>query len=189
MRHWFLAWLGAQLATQLATQLAAQLAAQVPSPLLSGRVVDEQGAPLAGVAVCLLDENPGAPLFVTADLLQEPLARTAADGTWSAALPAAVHGVGMRLLLVAPGRVHVAAPLHSHDGWPVALPRAHTLAGRVVDTDGRPLAGVRVAARDWLCDARYRADNQRVPWLPEPLTAVLTDDGGRFVLPGTVGAG
>jgi hypothetical protein len=44
-------WLGAQLAAQM----------QMPSPVLSGRVVDEQGAPLAGVAVCLLDESHGTP--------------------------------------------------------------------------------------------------------------------------------
>jgi hypothetical protein len=92
------------------------------------------------------------------------------------------------LLFVKKGRAHVAVP-ESAQGFPVVLPRGRTLAGRVVDEDGKPIADVRVGVRDWVRQARYRADASKVTWPAEPCTAVRTDSSGRFVMPGAVDAG
>jgi hypothetical protein len=178
MRDWLVLAIGS-----LAAVSPAQTAPRAATATVSGRVVDEQGAPLANVAVCALDASWLT--RDTAEVVRTPAAVTGADGRYAASVPAAAR----TLLFVAAGRVHVATPLHPHDGWPVVLPRARTLAGRVVDAAGLPAAGVRVEARDWLRSAPYRHDAARLDWLPELRTAVRTDARGRFVLTGVVEAG
>ena len=173
-----------------ASSLAGLLSAIVSLPVaalaqtvLKGRVVDQGGVALADVAVCLIDQQ-AAP-FLTKQSARQSLTATGADGRYSVEHPAHLEASRYHLLFVARGRVHVHAPLTPHDGWPIVLPRAHTLAGRVVDHDGKPAANVRVEARDWLWQARYRADQATIAWLPTPRTAVCTNERGRFVLPGT----
>ncbi len=144
-----------------------------------GRVVDEAGAPLADVVVCAL---PDGETFVTQELTKTPVATTDANGAWSGPRPKGP------LLFVKKGCAHVAVPVSAFD-FPVVLPRGRTLAGRVVDVEGKPVAGVRVGLRDWLRQARYRADASKVVWPAHPCTAVRTDAAGRFVLPGAVDAG
>jgi len=165
--------------------LLAAAVAQERTRSLTGRVVDESGKALQGVAVCLIEKD--AP-FVTKELKQQPLTTTAADGTYRADVSEKL-GAGCSLLFVGRGRVHVSTPLDPHDAWPVVLPRAHTLVGTVVDQDGEPVAGARVEARDWLWQARYRAEVAGMPWLPTPRTAVRTNARGQFVIPGTVSSG
>ena len=174
-----------------ASSLAGLLSAFVSLPVaalaqtaLKGRVVDQDGAALADVAVCLIDEQ-AAP-FLTKQSVRQRLTATGADGRYSVDHPAHLEASRYHLLFVGRGRVHVHVPLTPRDGWPIVLPRAHTLAGRVVDHDGKPVADVRVEARDWLWQARYRADQATIAWLPTPRTAVRTNKRGRFVLPGTM---
>lgn len=153
---------------------------------LGGRVLDENGQPLAGVAVCLVAD---AGRFVTAELVREPLAQTDARGDYAAALPPGVVEQACSLLFVGKDRVHVLAPLRAHDGWPVVLPKGCMLVGRVVDPAGKPLADVRVEARDGLRQMRWLAPGVNLEWLPEPRTAVRTDDAGMFRMPGSCQAG
>ncbi|MCU0866743.1 MAG: carboxypeptidase-like regulatory domain-containing protein [Planctomycetes bacterium] len=159
--------------------------AQLPATILTGRVVDENGAPLAGVAVhALRSDQP----WITAELPPDQVVTTDVDGRWRLSQPVSAEPESHRLLFVTKGRVHVAAPL-SAAGFPIVLPRGRTLVGRVVDPAGRPLAGVRVEQRDALRRMTYRAESARVAWPGEPRTAVRTDAAGRFVMPGTVDTG
>lgn len=150
---------------------------------IAGRVVDEVGRPLAEVAVCPFSAHEP---FVTERLAATPPLRTDAEGrfafTAGQPLPRGNHA----LLFVAQGRVHVAVGTAYVDMAPIVLPKASTLAGRVRDPDGKPLAGVRVQARDWLSQCRFLARAGTFFLSPEPCTAVLTDAQGRFVLTGTV---
>lgn len=154
---------------------------------LEGRVVDQNGKPLSDVSVCLIDRK--ADPFVTKDLLAQPLAKTGADGRYAHASNEELKESRYDLLFVRRGRVHVRTPLHPKDGWPVVLPRAHVLAGRVVDHEGNPLPDVRVEALDWMWQARYRSDEATYDWLPTAHTAVRTSKSGRFIIPGTLSSG
>jgi hypothetical protein len=163
----------------------ASLPAQLPATILTGRVVDETGAPLAGVAVhALRSDQP----WITAELPPDQAVTTDVDGRWRLSQPVSVDPESHRLLFVPKGRVHIAAPM-SAAGFPIVLPRGRTLVGRVLDAAGKPLAGVRVEQRDALRRMTYRAESARVAWPGEPRTAVRTDAAGRFVMPGTVDAG
>lgn len=161
------------------------VSAQELADVVTGRVVDEAGGPLAGVVVCAWRE--GAP-FLTPELTQGSSVTTDVEGRWRWTRPAPSEVLSWRLLFVGKGRVHVAVPWSAAE-FPVVLPRGRTLAGRVVDAAGKPLAGVRVEQRDALARMMYRADASKVAWPAEPRTAVATDASGRFVMPGTVEAG
>lgn len=164
---------------------AAVVSAQEPAHVVTGRVVDEAGGPLAGVLVCAWREGSA---FLTPELMQGPSVTTDAGGRWRWTLPTPSDQLSWRLLFVGKGRVHVAVPWSAAE-FPVVLPRGRTLAGRIVDAAGKPLAGVRVEQRDALSRMPYRADASQVAWPAEPRTAVATDASGRFVMPGTVEAG
>jgi hypothetical protein len=165
----------------------ATLVGQLPTRVLAGRVVDERGKALAGVAVCLIDKKHDP--FITKHAAAQPFTITGADGVYTAPVSDDIDDSSHHLLFVVRGRVHVSTQLEPHDQWPVVLPRAHTLVGRVVDEHGKPVANVRVEARDWLWQARYRAAAAGLNWLPTPLTAVRTNARGSFVIPGTLSSG
>lgn len=169
-------------ALSLALLLAAPLTGQGTREV-SGVVVDEDDRPLAGVAVCPFDHESD---FTVADLLVNPAARTGPDGTFTLQWDPSQRPLRSNALFVADGRVHVAAGLAYVDMTPIVLPRGRTLAGRVRDVDGKPVAGVRVEARDWLTMGGMFGPGAS-PWstAPEPRTAVRTDEAGRFVLVGT----
>jgi hypothetical protein len=173
------------LRTALLSLMVASTPAQAPSTMLTGRVVDETGAPLAGVAVHAVRTHEP---WLTAELSPANAVTTDTDGRWRLTHPVPTEPDSHRLLFVMKGRVHIAAPL-SAAGFPIVLPRGRTLVGRVLDATGVPLAGVRVEQRDALARMTYRADASRVAWPGEPRTAVRTDASGRFVMPGTVEAG
>ncbi len=164
--------------------LTTMAGAQDAGPTFAGRVLDENGAPLANVAVALVRD---ASTYVTNELAPQPAATTGADGGYVVALPVSGRERGNALLFVAKGRVHVLAPLPLAPGWPIVLPKGVALVGRVVDADRKPVEGVRVEAREWLRQARYRGKTP--DWLPEARTAVRTDHAGMFVLDGAMPAG
>jgi hypothetical protein len=171
----------------VALLLAHGVSGQHDARTATGRVVDPAGDPLADVAVCLVEA--AGDRFVTREVRSTPAAQTGSDGRYAVELGDGVDESTHRLMFVATGRVHITTPLRQKDGWPVVLPRAHTMTGRVVDADGEPARHVRVEARDWLWQARYRAEAAGLSWLPTPHTAVRTDARGHFVIPGTMASG
>ena len=101
--------------------------------LVQGKVSDPQGAPVPGALVW----SEGSPAI--------PCARTGADGAFQIRLPASG---GARLRAVAAGYLPTDPREPPPPGAPLALKLAPagTIAGRVVDAAGRPLAGVQVGA-------------------------------------------
>lgn len=149
----------------------------------AGLVHDENGKPLADVAVCPFSAfRP----FVTQDLAAEPLLRTGADGRFAFTAERPLPRDCNAVLFVAPGRVHVAVGASHLDMTPIVLPKGSTMAGRIRDPSGKPLAGVRVQARDWLSQCRFLGHHSSAVTAPEPCTAVRSDANGRFLLSGTV---
>ncbi|MBK8101614.1 MAG: hypothetical protein IPK26_31415 [Planctomycetes bacterium] len=150
---------------------------------VAGLVLDEAGKPIADVAVCPFAIHEP---FVTERLAAAPALRTDAEGRFAFTAERPLPRNSHALLFVAKGRVHVAAAAAYVDMTPVVLPKGNTLAGRVRDPDGKPLAGVRVQARDWLSQCQFLTRSRHAILAPEPCTAVLTDAQGRFILTGTV---
>src|SRR5262249_15179134 len=129
--------------------------AQAPLPwtaTLRVRVLDERGAPLAGVGAAVGQDSE----ITSEQALRQPKARTDAAG-W---LQFELHGDGTAagsgrqvVVLAPPQRLAVRIDCHAEPAAPVLdcgtlfLPPARARHGRVRAADGRPLAGVRVEAR------------------------------------------
>src|SRR5262245_50040011 len=124
-------------AVLLASPAAAQAGVETVRREVRGTVVDEQGKPLAGVAVgWFVPWDRTLPEEAAA----KPSATTGVDGAFAFTVAAAESGPPW-LWLVAAGRVHVVCD-PEHAPWePIVLPKAHALSGRVVDKDGKPVAG------------------------------------------------
>ena len=124
--------------------LAAQQPAEPPADAMRGRVVDENGAPVAGAAIGWF----GWYDFVdTNALLADPAAVSGEDGTWELPLPRPASA--QRLAIAAADRQACTIPVQSgagalRDAGDVVLPPGERLVGRVRDAAGAPLAGVRV---------------------------------------------
>ena len=108
-------------------------------------VVDEGGAPLAGVAVLAVsEEDLTGPAneprgYWTEPDTTKPLATSDAEGRVE------VHERQATLLCLKAGyEPQVVAKDDVAPGLVVTLFRGRTLAGRITDTEGRPIAGVRV---------------------------------------------
>lgn len=200
---------GAPPSPAVSTPGAAVPAPTPPGPLLTGRLLDAAGEPLAGARVEVLP-GPWPEIFEQAWLLdgREPaaVAVTTTDGNGFYRL--AVPEVGVwRLRYEAPGRAPDHAPHHGRleeermvalevqDLPPLRLPRGRTLTIRVVDDDGRPVTGARVLARvpeppraegsPARLDFRWMTGSRRVP----ALHGTLTGPGGRARLEVTAGRG
>jgi protocatechuate 3,4-dioxygenase beta subunit len=177
---------------------------QATQPLtLRGRVVTFDGAPVAEAAVAYA----AAAELTTRDLLEQPTARTDAAGRFELAVPAppAIERLPKLLHVAKPGmaavgrsvgwkRSKTVAPDQA-DADDAAEPKAAawepvtdlgdivltaglTLAGRVRDQDGKPLAGVRVTARDAFEGGRWFRGQPS--WF---LSTTETDPNGIFRLP------
>jgi hypothetical protein len=164
-----------------AALLAVAASAQDP---WRGRVVDDDGRPIAGVAVCPI---PSLDTFVTTELAAHPAAHSDNQG-WFTLAPSAASD-GMKLLFEAPGHMHVVAQARWTMVLPVVLPRGRGLQGRVRDAAGRPIAGVRVEATDYLVSVDFLADTDHDGYRPRVLTAVRTDAKGVFALAGACDTG
>lgn len=160
----------------LACFVPAQAAPQVAVTPITGRVVDEDGKPIAGAAVGAFTAYD----FVdTAQLLKEPQVTTAADGTYRI-LVAGESGHVM-LVLAAAGRQSCVlqidderATLGGAVGDTLLMPGAR-LMGRVRGADGAPLGGVRIrveAGIDDPYDVKVRL-----------LAGAVSDDQGIFSVP------
>ncbi len=160
---------------------------------LTGRVLDPDGKPLSGARLLLLG-NSAPP----ADL-----GASGADGRFGVTVPR-VHTRDTCLAAQAEGLGFDFLPLDRVDAAAVELRlvKDNPIRGRVLDTQGKPVAGARVAVR-WLSvypndslDSFLVAWKKRHPhsgipagvkglWTqPEPLFPATTDAEGRFTLRG-----
>ena len=142
---------------------AEAIAAAGPDAAISGRVIDREGKPVAGARLFLREKLSSHPGFAVTDAegrFRKPFAVAKGVGYW---------------LIVEPGDVAVAAGPETHfDGkGPLDFPaivcdRLRSIAGTVVDGQGKPIAGAVVSNRG----------NASMP------TSTVTEDDGRFLLDG-----
>jgi hypothetical protein len=137
----------------------------LPAAGIRGRVVDERGRALAGVAVVLLDGsgNPAAAVS------------TGADGSYRLRGLGA-DGSALRLCLADAGRTASSALFAVESAEEFAAPdliavRAATAAGTLLDARARPVPGWRLLAWPWSEDAGQAVDSP---------TVVCTDAAGRY---------
>ncbi len=165
---------------------------------LRGRIVSWDGKPIAGAAVALAP----AKSMTTAELLAKPPQVTGADGSFDFTAPAEppetrepavllVAAKGMASIARSPGwnyektKTATANPRKQRardtDIKEVVLPEGARLVGRVRDADGKPLAGVMIAARDML-------ESHRVLQGPrfDSYCRARTDEQGIFQLANTL---
>jgi RNA polymerase sigma factor (sigma-70 family) len=133
--------------------------------VVSGTIVDADGRPVAGVEVNLVVD--------TGNQQRRETLTTDDRGVYRDTHP--IENGSRYRAIVEPGRYAIAAsePATAKGDHPIVLPpiavvRLRTLAGRVVDTAGRPVAGARVL--NW--------------GNPAPLTDAVTGPSGRFQLEG-----
>jgi len=136
---------------------------------LQGRIEDDLGQPVVSALVCLHPQGGRSP--------DSPADRiTAADGSFS--FPGLTPG-NWSLKITAVGHVEVADDLRLASGMRtlrIVLPRSGTLAGLVIDADGKPAPGTAVLLKQ---------RGRRLPGRP----STPTDSSGAFELedlaPGT----
>lgn len=153
------------------TALRLELAAGAP---VSGRVIDEHGAPIAGARVRYdgaADFGPGASAGGYRDAVE-----SGADGTFS--FPTMAAG-SFRFLAYHPDYAIGISPLVALDGTAktgleLSLPRGARVSGTVVDAQGRPVAKARV--RVGIAASGFRASS--------PPREVFSDAAGAFTVQG-----
>ena len=129
---------------------------------IEGRVVDAQGKPVAGVKVLSTDypgtmANEANEFAVTTDAVGQFRTGQVKPGDWHLIGLAQGYGPGVQTV-----KIGTAVPRVE-----ITLPKPHVLKGRVVDPEGKPLAGAFVNVAAW---RGYRC-----------LGAFLwSDDSGRF---------
>ncbi len=156
------------------TELPGQAPSRARDPglrTLHGRVLDERGRPLGGVAV---SARPYQEFIDSAALLAAPMTTTAADGTWRLTSPE-VQGLAVAALgdgrMVASTSVRYDQARESTMPDLLLLPGA-VLTGSVRDIAGKPIIGARVLTMG--------AAN---------LAGGRSDDAGRFAIPGVAPTG
>ncbi|QJW99923.1 sigma-70 family RNA polymerase sigma factor [Frigoriglobus tundricola] len=183
------------------TQPQAEVKAEPPKPdaqerTIRGKVVDPNGKPAAGAEVFLFRDEHDRP---------ERLGVTGADGTFAfrtsrdglgASVGARAEGAGV-------GFVRLDRP-SSIEAVELRLVADEAIRGRVIDTEGKPVAGARVTPLFILWSPGQSADWFLNPWktrdprhpFPAPreqlrlpprgsFLATTTDADGRFVVTGT----
>ncbi|RYX83385.1 carboxypeptidase regulatory-like domain-containing protein [bacterium] len=129
---------------------------------IAGRVIDEDGKPLAGAKVALLVQRSGSSYSVQN-------VDSEADGSFKSSISGFVTSVGVQSV-TAPGflRDRTQEKAEAKDGnWSVniGLQKSGTLKGRVVDTGGKAIKGAYVATQS----------GDELP--------VVSDENGAFSLP------
>ncbi|MEO8191282.1 MAG: carboxypeptidase regulatory-like domain-containing protein [Acidobacteriota bacterium] len=128
-------------------------AAPAQAGSVSGRVLDPAGKPLAGARVQWVGYRTDDQAIVDSSSATEPPAlgeiRTGADGAFRVPLDKPDVSVALRILPAGSPALRFAGPFDSTED--VSLDVVHTaagvrLSGRVVDDEGKPVAGARVRA-------------------------------------------
>lgn len=144
--------------------------------VVSGAVVDAQGAPVPQASVFLVPEDKGADGWhqkrMEADAQGRFTLRGVAEGTYSAV--AQVFGMQARRSEVRTVQVRGSTPVHLQLQFSGGL----GLSGQVVDTEGKPIAGATVVAR------ATPDESQEVshPALERSTSLTKADEEGRFTL-------
>lgn len=130
---------------------------------VSGVVLDSSGRPVDGA--CVLSAKPDA--WLTQQVLAHPTARTMKDGTFLCPLK-----VGEDVVIAAPGKSALQVYTHGSgvELGPFVLSEGQALKGRVLDPEGRPIAGVTVDVQDWIGTGFPVTKTSRA----------RTDEGGEF---------
>jgi protocatechuate 3,4-dioxygenase beta subunit len=145
---------------------------------LQGQAVDDQGKPVAGAEVyVIVPEGPGRRMG-----LPRPTTRTDAEGRFTLkgldptdTLPIRIRsadGTTAGAVVVTPGEIKELLTLK------VTPQQAVRYIGRVVDQQGKPIAGARVDV-EWSC--RYVSKKSRLSGMGLRLDSHLTDAEGRFL--------
>jgi protocatechuate 3,4-dioxygenase beta subunit len=161
-----------------------------PPCRVHGRVVDLTGQPVQNVGIALCDSKK----LQTVLALNRPAFRGDADGKVEFMFPAPKEGDTTRttMLLTAPGRLAYSRSLYypkdkdkpALDLGEIILARGVMLQGRVRGTDGRPIAGAKVTARDAMGRSLFARYGNTFPQLGYLLSHAISDDRGAFLLPG-----
>jgi uncharacterized GH25 family protein len=136
----------------------------------------------------LVLESGGPPAFATVQLGSQPPANPAKDGTFAMRdLPPGNYDLRVRGLEFAPATKQdvVIAPGTPTDVGTITLVRGRKLVGKVVDGDGKPVAGARVKTGDMLYSMQGADDAQMATF--EEMSGVrsaTTDREGSFTLVG-----
>jgi RNA polymerase sigma factor (sigma-70 family) len=179
---------------------------QTPAQVVAGKIVDENGKPIAGARLyrpIIPKELPRSfdelriPQFATSDK----------DGTFRGELPKDEGDLGrpiaIPILVAADGHGFnwIDTPKLEDPKQTVQLPKEHRISGRVIDTQGKPLAGLKVEVASAFAPEKGNLDEFLQTWKREwetalrqsrssfvPLAKVLgtssTDKDGRFELRG-----
>lgn len=174
------------------------------SRVVKGRIVDPDGKPVAGARLyrpTLKVEQPRS-----LDELEMPQCGTSGkDGEFRVELPANEKGrdLPIPILVIADGfGVNwIDGPKFAETAYTVRLPKTNPIAGRVIDTQGKPLADLTVVVtavidpghgklneflEAWKRESQTAIHSGRVCFAPlnKVLGTAKTDDQGRFELRG-----
>ena len=153
---------------------------------IRGEVFDPDGVPVAGCEVLVFTGGYALDPYIQAGDLHVAVTTTDAAGSFVTDAPAEYPGRPMSVLARHDG--HALDWLTAAVGTPVLLqlgPEPKTCSGVVVDSDGKPIAGARVA----LAHLPYsiRGEFVELSRRPDNPFAMTTDADGRFVFAGLPG--
>jgi protocatechuate 3,4-dioxygenase beta subunit len=116
----------------------------VRSPMIAGRVTDAEGKPVAGAVVQVVLAGRS-----TLDFMQDPSARTGADGRYSVAAPPYGSSASVNVAVSAPHRTTIRSKTftlgNGNQQIDVALPQLQAVTVRVLDRAGQPVPNALVA--------------------------------------------
>jgi RNA polymerase sigma factor (sigma-70 family) len=117
-------------------------AAEGDERTISGKVLDSDGKPI--VAELVMSWAAGQ---------QESLGKTQADGSFRVTIPLREHGGWLTARAAGHGFdfTNVGRGKETPDDVTLRLPKEQPLRGRVIDPQGKPLAGIRVSADSLIC--------------------------------------
>jgi protocatechuate 3,4-dioxygenase beta subunit len=170
---------------RVAANTANHMIEMAKEPTISGRVVEKgSGAPVTAFSVRLRafygQGTPTAPIDEQVFAIQDPGGNFTVDAVPANELVVEAFAPGRAPGFSAPFAVRPGTPV---TGVVVQLGAGGTISGRVVDTEGKPIARAKVATHDneWADDAFTRALGATYP-TNATQTETRTDKDGRFTL-------
>jgi protocatechuate 3,4-dioxygenase beta subunit len=151
-----------------------------------GRVIDNTGQPIEAAGITIAPHDR----YLTADALERPVAKTAADGTFVIEVVASENAGSIPSVLIAvPEKAALGWQVYGEwdaagspvDLGDIVLPAGANLKGWVRTADGKPIPGARVVAwdlirqRTWSLSARQGRASY--------ITTAFTTADGEYLLP------